>query len=185
MDVGAPIPRNTSALHRLAQRLSPGTPIETVPVEPQPWASLNDCFPNVDRMVDEYGGSREYGWQLWEVFPGVLLEAELHAVWVDDRGQRHDITPKQVPLPFIVFVPDPDFVYDGRQVDNVRVALTKDPLAKALIAAYRERFAALNEGELADSYGHVDTPRIRRAHKRVDDVEALVIRRFYGVTAAR
>jgi hypothetical protein len=174
-----PLPRDTPALRKLCRRLVSNAELEIVPVEPASWAAQNECIPNVARMVEEHGGSSEYGWQLWEMFPAVLLEAEFHAVWIDEAGKRHDVTPKQIPIPAIAFVPDPAYPYQGRQVDNIRVPLTRDPLVQALIAAYRARFQALNKGELADVYGHLDSPEIRKASQRINDVEKLVAQRFF------
>lgn len=172
-----PLPRVTLQLHALCRKLAPDSELLLVPNEPVEGASVNNCFPNVRRIVQDQGGMCEYGWQIWEVFPRMLLEAEFHAVWIDQAGVRHDVTPKPVPIPAIAYLPDPDREYTGRQVDNIRVALSKDPVVTALIKAYRARFRALNRGELADRYGDLDTPEIRAARQRVADLERLVATR--------
>ena len=52
-----------------------------------------DCFGNVAAVVKGFGGRMLLGWHLWEM-PGLMVEGELHAVWMDFRGGMMDITPQ-------------------------------------------------------------------------------------------
>jgi hypothetical protein len=74
---------------------------------------LNECYENVAKMIKKKGGSIQYGWQIWETLSGVMIEAEFHAVWVDDEGVFHDITPKSLPVDKILFLPDHARRYEG------------------------------------------------------------------------
>lgn len=101
MTTGAPAagwgwPQAGAERHELCRELVPeaSTPI-TVDVKPAKGAAPKDCFPNVDGVLARDGGRRELGWKLVENLPGVLLEAEFHAVWVDDAGRRRDVTPSK------------------------------------------------------------------------------------------
>lgn len=134
-------------------------------VEYPPWAKHRDCTTNVDRAIADHGGSVEYGWQLWEM-PGLMLEAEFHAVWVDPQSSRRDITPKDLPFEQSVFLPDPKLVYEGRQIDNVRVALRDDPLIHEFIAAAEAYFEATNRGRLAEVHGDDISPLLAPAEKK-------------------
>ena len=65
---------------------------EYIDVCPAPWASLNECFNNVSRMVKQYGGSMILGWTVWQR-GNMLLDAEAHAIWRAPDGKLIDITP--------------------------------------------------------------------------------------------
>jgi hypothetical protein len=149
--LGIPFPRpagNSPRTRRLCDQIAPGQRLVKVQVEPAPGASVNECVPNVDAVVASRGGRRELGWALWDTFPGVLLEAEFHAVWRREDGVRVDVTPKAVPgVGHVFFLPDPQLAYDGRQIDNVRVAVVDDPHVHNFIAAAERQFEVLNRGE--------------------------------------
>ena len=51
-----------------------------------------ECFPNVEKMVQEYGGQQVNGRAIWQ-WDNKLVEAEAHAVWKSPDGQLIDITP--------------------------------------------------------------------------------------------
>jgi hypothetical protein len=55
-----------------------------------------------------------------------MIEAEFHVVWVDSKGKYRDVTPRDDTETRILFLPDPQRVFDGRLVNNVRVPLSKD-----------------------------------------------------------
>lgn len=81
-----------------------------------------ECFANATRCVALHGGSVQHGWRLWE-WPTVLVEAEFHAVWRRPDGALQDVTPAPDGECEILFVADPERVYSGVRVDNVRVAV--------------------------------------------------------------
>jgi hypothetical protein len=120
--------------------------------------TVNDCFPNVEKIIAAHGGGIQHGWLLWETLPGLMLSAEFHAVWVDKQGMLREVTPKELPFERIAFLPDPVRRYEGRQVNNVRVALKDDPLIHQFIDYEERKFRMMNEGELADYHGQVSIP---------------------------
>jgi hypothetical protein len=119
---------------------------------------VNDCFPNVDKLIGQYGGSIEHGWLLWEALPGLLLSAEFHAIWIDSKGNRREVTPSDLRHERIAFLPDPARTYEGRQVNNVQMSLKDNPLIDKLIAWEDSKFALMNDGDLADYHGAVELP---------------------------
>jgi hypothetical protein len=125
-----------------------------VPCRPLPGAPANDCFPIVERQVASAGGESIFGWSVWE-WPKVFIEAEFHAVWKQPDGSLLDIAPKALPIPRVLFIPDPRRVYRGRQIDNVRLPLCKDKAVKRLCELSTLIFKELNAGALADVHGEV------------------------------
>jgi len=94
------------------------------------------------------------------------MEAEFHAVWISPQEELIDVSPHQIQCKEILFLPDSATVYSGRQVDNIRIPLNKDPRVKEYIRLYEELFKIMNEGELANKHGPVSIPRDKIAPVR-------------------
>lgn len=123
-------------------------------VEPARHADVNDCYTAVAEQVRHHGGTTCYGWQIWE-WPRVMIEAEFHAVWRDLSGALRDITPKVPPIKQILFLPDPNRQYEGRQVNNIRRALQDGPEVLEFFAACNAEFEFMNRGARSDQHGQV------------------------------
>ncbi len=76
-----------------------------VDIHPASQAVYENCFTNVDAVVEQQGGERIDGWLIWE-WRGILLEAIFHAVWRDPEGSLIDVTPQGDGETKIVFSPD-------------------------------------------------------------------------------
>ncbi|MCC8951694.1 SEC-C domain-containing protein [Bradyrhizobium sp. Arg62] len=114
----------SAAVASLCSELSPGRPAVRVPVDPEPDAVIGECFHNVQAKVAKDGGSIAYGWLVWE-WPRVFVEAEHHAVWSDERSLI-DITPHIHREPSVLFLPDPQRIYDyegKKRIINVKRSL--------------------------------------------------------------
>jgi hypothetical protein len=116
---------------------------------PESYAQVNDCFPAIDRKVRKCGGKVLYGWQLWE-WSDVLLEAEFHAVWLSPENELMDVTPKPFKVEKILFLPDPIMRYEGKQVNNIRVPLSNNPLTRDIIGICDAIFRIQNKGDRAN-----------------------------------
>jgi len=125
-----------------------------IDITPRSDAAVLDCFPVIEREVAQHGGEIVYGWRIWE-WPGVMLEAEFHAVWRDPDGVLHDLTPTPQGERRSLFVPDPARIYDGRQINNVRKPLTDRPELREFMAAADAEFEVLNRGERATKHGEI------------------------------
>jgi len=125
-----------------------------VPVDALPDKPINECFSIVPEHVASYGGEQKFGWSIWH-WPKVFIEAEFHCIWKRPDGLLIDITPKLLPFDRILFLPDPKRHYKGRQVDNVRKPICKDPIVKKYICLAEERFTETNKGDLANQHGPV------------------------------
>lgn len=148
----------TSPVKRLRNRIAPNEQLQYVKVLIESDAEINECFSNLERKIKRVGGGIQCGWAIWYL-PGILMEAEFHAVWVSPQGELIDVSPHQIQCKEILFLPDSATVYSGRQIDNIRIPLNKDPRVKEYIGLHEELFKILNEGELADKHGPVSIPR--------------------------
>lgn len=154
-----------------------------VPVQPTAHAEINECFAAVPEQVRREGGEQLVGWALWE-WPGVLIEAEFHAVWRSPAGSLIDITPKDTPAPHILFLPDTERQYEGVQVDNIRQPLSEDPLVALFIHLAGERYRLMNEGDLAGYHGHmVASPELVEVIEAMQNTQLELLRR-YGPASA-
>lgn len=125
-----------------------------VPLEPLDGVEPDSCFETVVDQIKKYGGTQQIGWAIWE-WPKVLIEAEFHCIWIAPDGREFDITPKKLPMPRILFLPDPKRRYEGFQRDNFRKPLCKDKDVLRLIAIQKAMHAELNRGELKYVHGEV------------------------------
>jgi hypothetical protein len=116
----------TDEIRTFCNEISPaGTP-QYVDVRSAPRAQLYQCFVNVERYAAENGGSICYGWNVME-WPGVLLEAEFHAVWQGSGGELLDVTPRADGERRLLFLPDPNRVYDGKLTPSHQRAVPGAP----------------------------------------------------------
>ena len=99
-----------------------------VAVKPETESVISECFFNVAGKVSRDGGKIIYGWNIWE-WSRVFLEAEHHAVWEKD-GVMTDITPKANNERKILFLPDPQRIYDfdsQKRIINIKQCTGKYP----------------------------------------------------------
>ena len=137
-------------VERLIKKLNAThTPIY-LDIEPEKGAEIKDCFPVVQLKVKEKGGRMVMGWQIWK--SKHLIEAECHAVWEDEEGELRDITPKDLNINNILFVEDENMVYDEKQIDNIRLNITNNPLVDDLINVCKAIYNFDNKGERALHY---------------------------------
>ena len=161
----------TSPVKRLRNRIAPNEQLQYVKVLIESDAEINECFPNLERKTKRDGGGIRYGWAIWYL-PGILMEAEFHAVWVSPKGELIDVSPRQIQFKEILFLPDSSTVYLGRQIDNIRIPLRKNPRVREYIKLHEELFKIMNEGELANKHGPVSISRdkITPVYQRLAEV---------------
>lgn len=152
-----------------------------VPVRPESDAEAVECFFNVGQKVGRDGGGIRYGWAVW-IWPRVFIEAEHHAVWEAPDGTLVDVTPTLNGEARVLFVPDPERVYDyenHRRLDNVRKALTNDPDVRAFLTL-AARVAALIEDNSVGRMASVPADELRRLNSLRRDHYAAMLRKFMG-----
>lgn len=121
----------TPLIEKFASQILKGVEPIFVPVKHDPYGLYGYCSDGVHAKIKHDGGSIRFGWTLWE-WPGVLLTAEFHSVWISPDGDFIDITPKPARETRILFLPDdsfaPEFDFDDRPL-NKRVAAVPEPNA--------------------------------------------------------
>ena len=128
----------TDRIMELCSGAVPGTVPVYVPVEAVGWGLMNECFPNVRRMVQKHGGQQVNGWDVWQ-WANISVTLEAHAVWESPEGKLVDITPHDCGEREILFLRDDRVVYSGKPIGSIRQPLTASPLVAELIGLLNER----------------------------------------------
>lgn len=118
-------------------KVIPRSKIIVVPVMLESPAPKNECFLNVNTVVEKIGGELISGWAIWQ-WANILIEAEAHAVWKNPSGDLIDITPHDGEKE-IFFLPDDKVVYRGMRIPSRRMALTESSLVKEFIHLLEQR----------------------------------------------
>ena len=166
----------------LCHEIVPNSAPEYVDVLPLLGAPANECFVLVEDQARNAGGESVIGWALWEL-PGLFIEAEFHAVWRNPDGEMVDISPKTRQTQRILFLPDPSARYDGRQVNNLRHAISRDPDVSAYLQAFDDEFEFLNRGERALQHGELrlndrDAIEYGNIERRLETLHMRLLPRF-------
>ncbi len=138
----------------LCNEISPNCNPITIPCRPLLAESINDCFDIVPRHVAQHGGSQVIGWAIWE-WPRVLVEAEFHAVWRSTNDELVCLTPRPIAFDTITFLPSTHAQYEGKQVDNIRHALSNDNDITRFIFLAKKKFDLFNRGNRAYLHGDI------------------------------
>jgi len=147
-------------------------------VEPLPNKPVNECFSIVPEHVASHRGKQKFGWAIYH-WPRVFIEAEFHCVWERPDGVLIDITPKAFHFDKILFLPDPHRHYEGFQVDNIRKAISNDPLVKSFIDLAAERFREMNKGDLAYQHGDINiSERCKGIECEMEKINLALVMKF-------
>lgn len=141
-------------VRELCRELVPDAQPQYLQVAAEQGAQADDSFGIVERHVEQHRGSVRYGWRIWE-WPGVMIEAEFHAVWEDAAQQLHDLTPAPNSIDTILFLPDAARAPNGRRLNNVRRALSPAPEIQKYIEAADAEFELMNRASRAEQYGEI------------------------------
>lgn len=114
----------------------------------------NECFPIVDEYILINGGERIIGWALWEL-PDLYIEAEFHAIWKSPDGELIDLNPRSLKTENILFLQDDSILYEGFQVNNIRLPLTNNPIVINFLNSYDRMFEFTNRGDRKGQHGEI------------------------------
>ena len=114
--------------------------VEVIPVKGY---MLGDCYGNVKNHIKQNGGNVQYGWIIWED-PNIYLEAEFHSVWVNDKGEYIEVTPKVDNEDRILFLPDSERKFTGELIDNIRKPLVDNDYTRKLVQSGKINFETKN-----------------------------------------
>lgn len=122
--------------------ISPTKPIfvKVIPIEGY---RHDDCYGNVEKHIQKNGGRIQYGWIIWEI-PNIFIEAEFHAVWVNNDGYV-DITPKLNYEEKILFLLDSERKFTGELIDNIRKPLVDNAFTRTLVKVAKKKFEIRNK----------------------------------------
>ena len=98
-----------------------------------------ECYGNVEKHIEKNGGRVQYGWIIWGD-NNIFLEAEFHAVWINDEGEYIDLTPKADGEKRILFLPDSKRKFTGELIDNIRKSLVDNAYTRTLIKVGERKF---------------------------------------------
>ncbi|CAN5601802.1 hypothetical protein BH20ACI4_BH20ACI4_20930 [soil metagenome] len=155
----------TTEIRKFCNQISSKSNPIYLEVKSLPTSIKNECFKNVQNYISQNGGTIQYGWRIWEC-AGIMVEAEFHSVWVSPEGEFVDISPAEEKN--ILFLPDNSKIYEGKQINNIRLAFSNNPLVKEFIYLNNRFFEEMNKGELIDKFGavavpaHIITPLMQR-----------------------
>lgn len=143
-----------------------------VTCRPNPSSPQNECFPLVAARVKAEGGERVLGWQIWQ--GQLLVEAEFHAVWKTPTGELLDITPKSQPFKQIFFLAVPRAKYEGKQINNIRLNITGNPLVDEFISVHDAVFRIENKGDRAFEYQLSLSGKEANAHHKLSAAKPML-----------
>ncbi len=150
------VPESTSPeVIAFCKEISPSRKPIYLKIKKEASATTLNCFDNVQNKANQNGGKVRFGWIIWE-WKDIMIEAEFHAVWMDSNGQLVDITPNGYGFKRILFLIDDNKIYEGEQVNNIRKALSDDPLIDEYIKLNDKLFCLMNIGMYQDRYGEVE-----------------------------
>ncbi len=128
---------------------APFEPIELL-IRPKKGAEISDCTNIIQEHIKEKGGKIVYGWQIWKSC--ITVEAEFHAVWENNKGDLVDLTPKPNGFTHILFAEDDRIIYEGKQIDTIRLNITNNVLVDHFIECLQALYRLNNTGERAFLY---------------------------------
>ncbi len=89
-----------------------------IPCRPESYAKAGECHASIAEKVKRDGGTVQHGWTIWEI-PPWEIQVEFHAVWRSPDHSLFDVTPALHGGSRVLFLPDPQRTYDGRNIAGV------------------------------------------------------------------
>jgi len=161
------------------RKVSPGQAPVLVPHKPLAGKPLKECFSIVPEHIMANGGKQVFGWAIFE-FKKIWLEAEFHVVWETESGELIDLTPREVAIEKIFFIPDPSKKYEGNQVNSIFHKISKKPSVKKFISLSKEYYEAVNEGELANvQSGYIECPKAIEIQEEMNELFPKIMQEHY------
>ena len=172
--------KRKSYVSSFCRKVSPGQPPILITHDPLPGKPLKECFSIVPEHIAANGGKQKFGWAVFE-FKRVWLEAEFHVVWEREDGVLLDLTPREVSLDKILFIPDPERKYEGVQINSIFSAISKKPCVKKFIKLSKAFYAATNEGDLAHvQSGQIICPKAVALKQEMDELSNIIFQEHFG-----
>lgn len=116
--------------------ITPDSIPEYVPLRPESWCIVDECYNNVKQKVKDSGGKRQLGWRIQVVpdpLPRFMIEAVHHAIWILETGEKVDITPQSYSASSIVFLSDDSIKLGKYRIGERYHALLDCPLVNEYV----------------------------------------------------
>lgn len=116
--------------------INPKSNPEFIPLKPESWCKMNECYDNVAHKIKNCGGKRQLGWRIQIIpdpLPKYMMEAIHHAIWISEIEKKIDITPIPVSTNQIVFLPDESTIFNEYRIGEKYYALIDCPLVKEYV----------------------------------------------------
>lgn len=108
--------------------------LEYIPIKPLPNMTAQNCFENVQQVINDHGGNAVYGWDVY-IHPRLMIELEFHCVWQDNDGKLHDVSPRSQNTPASLFLHDKTMGKSDIPTANRMYPITSDPLLIRFVKA--------------------------------------------------
>ncbi|EGB16492.1 SEC-C motif domain protein [Pseudodesulfovibrio mercurii] len=138
-------PNITEEVKDFCSEISTG-PLVYLSIQKEKYSLLDECFPNVQKKIEQDGGNILYGWKIWMI-PNLFIEAEFHSIWESEQGDWIDITPNRSGENKILFLHDKNNGYNDKQVNNIRKNLSNNRLIDDYILINNALYHFTNYGE--------------------------------------
>jgi len=122
----------TDKILELCNEINRGGIPEYINAMPIAECEAGKCFENVSRKIKTSGGQQVNGWVIWQ-WNNMLIEAEPYSVWQTPEGECVDITPREIGVQRILFLPDLCVEYGTGSHKSIMRPLTDSELVAELI----------------------------------------------------
>ncbi len=172
--------KNKNHIRAFCKEVCLGQKASYVLHQPLTGKQLKECFSIVPEHVEANGGKQIFGWAIFEL-PRIWLEAEFHAVWERPDSKLIDLTPREIPMERILFIPDPKNQYEGVQVNSIIKPISGRKSVAKFIELSRSFHEALNEGDLAKvQRGLIHCPKAARLQREMDQLMGQILIEHYS-----
>ncbi len=167
----------TDKILELCNGIIPGGRPEYIKTMPGIKCKIGKQFENVLRMVKDAGGQQVNGWAIWQ-WNNMLIEAEPYATWKTPQGEYMDITPREMGVPRILFLPDSRVEYGTGRHRSIMRPLTDSELVEELIHIAEECDRILEPYTREEDIPVAEVgPLLKPLNERKDEILAILNRK--------
>lgn len=156
----------------IVEQLGISAPPIYIEVRTDPAARPYSCVEAVENYIRKNQGEMVLGWYIG-LWPHILVDAHLHAVWKSPSGDFLDVSFHDPGLSRVLFVADIRLEYHSREKPKVR-GLTNEPEVQRYISAVQAYYdfdisntiTTINNGRVAHDMLITKRPRLRELEEK-------------------
>jgi len=150
---------------------------EYIKVVPVAGSVPGKCYENVARKIAISEGEQINGWVIWQ-WNNMLIEAEPYSLWQSPEGECADITPREIGVQRILFLPDPSVEYGTGVHKSIMRPLTDSELVVELIHIAEEIDRILEPYTMPEDIPVAEVgPLLKPYKERKDEILAILNRK--------